>query len=72
MSRRQKVPEGSVWDLRGRTSGALLHGGVSATECPHLLRGDTGVPLADVPVGGSTTVELDGAYPMVFTLARTA
>ena len=70
MSKRQKVPEGSVWQLRGVKSGAVLHDGITATCAPELLRGETGEPLADVPVGGSTTVELAGERPMTFTLAR--
>ena len=72
MSKRQEVPVGSVWQLRGQTSGAVLHDDVSATEAPHLLQGATAVPLADVPVGGSTTVELVGVCPIVFDLVRKA
>lgn len=71
MSKRQKVPSGSAWQLRGLKSGAVLRDRASATEAPHLLRGETGVPLADVPVGGGTTIELLGEYPIVFILART-
>ena len=70
MSKRQKVPEGSVWQLRGVRSGAVLHDFITATSAPELLRGETDEPLADVPVGGCTTVELVGAYPMTFVLAR--
>lgn len=70
MSKRQKVPEGSAWQLRGRKSGAVLHDDVSASEAPHLIQGKTAVPLASVPVGGSTTIELVGEYPMTFDLVR--
>lgn len=72
MSKRQTIPKGSLWQLRGQTSGALLHDNVSAMEAPHLLRGETGMPLADVPVGGRTTIELVGEYPMIFDLVRKA
>lgn len=70
MSKRQKVPEGSVWQLRGVKSGTVLHDGITATSAPELLHGKTERPLDEVRPGSSTLIELDGAYPMLFDLAR--
>ena len=67
--RKPEVPKGSTWTLRGMRSDVVMLEGISQTNAPHLLRGRTSTPLADVLVGEDVQIEIDG---ITFKLQRSA